>query len=213
MKGASGSEKFRFTLFFTGLKGRNCLPFLSFIFGCCQKIQPGSVMRLRFDDITPQPRSYSFSEEELVGFSEFNVAATADVAVSRSDSGNVLLRGILVGSLSTNCDRCCAPLVVFVETEFEYTIVVGEEDIAGVVDMECRKEDIYTLYVTEPVIDVFEILREQLYLAAPLKVLCDESCQGVCFRCGVDLNLNSCSCYEKASDSPFAVLGKLKKIK
>ncbi len=168
-------------------------------------------MRLRFDDITPQPRSYSFSEEEWGDFMEFDVTVAADVVVSRSGSGNVLLRGTLSGSLSTECDRCCVPLVVPVETEFEYTIVSGEENVVELVDMECREEDIYTLYVTEPVIDVFESLREQLCLAAPLKVLCDESCQGICFRCGVDLNLNSCDCYEKTSDSPFAVLGKLKK--
>lgn len=54
-------------------------------------------------------------------------------------------------------------------------------------------------------------LGEVLSLALPMQPVCREDCAGLCPRCGVDRNVESCNCAESRPDSPFAVLGKLKK--
>ena len=38
------------------------------------------------------------------------------------------------------------------------------------------------------------------------KKLCSTSCKGLCQRCGVNLNTQSCLCNEEIEDHPFAVL-------
>lgn len=54
---------------------------------------------------------------------------------------------------------------------------------------EIKKEDRF--------IDLEPDIREEIILAYPVKLLCKPDCQGLCPRCGKDLNQGSCSC-EKA---------------
>jgi len=37
-------------------------------------------------------------------------------------------------------------------------------------------------------------VRESLILAVPMKPLCEDDCQGLCQRCGTNLNRASCEC-------------------
>jgi uncharacterized protein len=39
-----------------------------------------------------------------------------------------------------------------------------------------------------------DILREQVLLAVPAKVVCSEGCSGLCPQCGKNLNLETCNC-------------------
>ena len=43
-------------------------------------------------------------------------------------------------------------------------------------------------------IDLSELLREQFYLALPMKPLCREDCRGLCPQCGVNRNTGTCDC-------------------
>jgi uncharacterized protein len=65
-------------------------------------------------------------------------------------------------------------------------------------------------YYTGEVVNLENILREQVLLTLPLKPLCSETCQGICPRCGADLNRETCQCSEEESDSPFAILKNIK---
>lgn len=59
-------------------------------------------------------------------------------------------------------------------------------------------------------IDLGRTLREVVALALPVQPLCREECRGLCPQCGVDRNLERCSCAEATSSSPFAVLRRLR---
>jgi len=59
-------------------------------------------------------------------------------------------------------------------------------------------------------IDLPALIREQVYLAVPLKPVCGDACRGLCDRCGVDLNREACRCPETTSDPRLAVLANLK---
>ena len=43
-------------------------------------------------------------------------------------------------------------------------------------------------------------MREQFYLALPMKPLCRESCRGLCPECGTNLNTGTCSCVREWTD-------------
>jgi uncharacterized protein len=90
-----------------------------------------------------------------------------------------------------------------------YLVTTRKEQALELREIECSDEDAVTLYLREQEIDVDEILREQTYLALPLRTLCSEDCKGICAGCGVDLNDEDCRCSLDESNSAFAVLKKL----
>jgi uncharacterized protein len=53
------------------------------------------------------------------------------------------------------------------------------------------------------------VLREQVLLAVPLKVICRQDCKGLCPQCGKNLNTESCSCAEP-TDERWSALKELR---
>ena len=49
-------------------------------------------------------------------------------------------------------------------------------------------------------------MREQFYLALPMKPLCVETCRGLCPACGINLNQASCECDTAWQDPRLAGL-------
>jgi uncharacterized protein len=58
-------------------------------------------------------------------------------------------------------------------------------------------------------IDLSRYLQEVVALGLPVQPLCREDCLGLCPRCGLDRNTETCSCEEARPSSPFAVLKEL----
>ena len=72
------------------------------------------------------------------------------------------------------------------------------------------KEDLGFGYYEGDSFDLAEIIREQVILSIPMKMLCDENCKGLCATCGADLNKNKCSCDKSKTDNRWAALAQLK---
>jgi uncharacterized protein len=58
-----------------------------------------------------------------------------------------------------------------------------------------------------------EDIRQAFLLELPLSYVCKESCKGLCPQCGTNLNISSCKCGEKITNTPFDSLKKLLKDK
>jgi uncharacterized protein len=56
---------------------------------------------------------------------------------------------------------------------------------------------VYSLDLAQKVIPLDDDIREELILNYPQKILCQQDCQGLCPRCGTDLNENNCDCIGK----------------
>jgi len=54
-------------------------------------------------------------------------------------------------------------------------------------------------------IDFMEVIRANTCALLPMKILCSDTCRGLCLICGKNLNKDSCGC-EKPIDSKFAAL-------
>lgn len=135
---------------------------------------------------------------------------SATVSLERRDS-RVFLQGQLRGKTSLECDRCLVSYGFALDTDFSIEVELLDRDAVALADAEhaCHPSEMEVLFVSEPCIDVFEILSQQVILTLPVKRLCSETCQGLCARCGVNLNQGSCICESGAADSPFAVLKRL----
>jgi uncharacterized protein len=168
-------------------------------------------MKLFFEEITGRNARFTLQDSSWFsrGDNDLSLIAAADISVSRLDGETVRLTGKIAGYRLTVCDRCGEQVKEDVHWGFVYLVTVRKEQALEQHEIECSDEDAITLYLKEPEIDVDEILREQSYLAIPLRTLCHEDCKGICAGCGIALNRGDCVCSLEKSDSPFAVLKKL----
>jgi uncharacterized protein len=54
-------------------------------------------------------------------------------------------------------------------------------------------------------------MREQFYLALPMKPLCRDDCQGLCPTCGINWNKGTCDCTNQWEDPRLAALKALRR--
>ena len=64
-------------------------------------------------------------------------------------------------------------------------------------------------FIQDSVVDVDGLAREALVLAMPSRVLCDESCSGLCPICGNLLASEKCECSAETGDERWARLADL----
>jgi len=115
----------------------------------------------------------------------------------------------LVGKAQTElellCSRCLEPFRMPVDSSFDLRFLPATE-MAADDEREVQEEDLETSYYRDDQIDLNELLREQFYLALPMKPLCREDCKGLCAQCGTNLNTGTCACAVRWEDPRLAPL-------
>ena len=115
----------------------------------------------------------------------------------------------LVGRAQTElelpCSRCLEPFRMPVDSPFDLRYLPAAEMSADD-EREVQEEDLETSYYRDDQIDLNELLREQFYLALPMKPLCREDCKGLCAQCGTNLNTGTCACAARWEDPRLAPL-------
>lgn len=168
-------------------------------------------MKVSFSEITAEglhkviENCGSFAEPGIV----VKVKPVADVTLVLVNENTVKLNGTIRAVMDLSCARCGQPVAFELYADYYYIFRLGEDSSLIQKDVECSDEDYCVVYLDEPTIDIEEVLQEQLTLSIPDKLLCSEDCKGLCHKCGALLAADSCSCVEKNSDSPFAILKKL----
>ena len=139
-----------------------------------------------------------------------NAEIVAKFLVSQQDEDVFSLDGSLKAAVITNCDRCGNRVELNVDQSFFYQLRLEDEPQMAS-EYNCTDEDCEVVYLSEPVIESSDILKEQLVLALPTYCLCGDKCKGLCDRCGINLNEKQCKCKETNENSPFAILKNLQK--
>lgn len=119
----------------------------------------------------------------------------------------------LVGRAKTElelaCSRCLEPFRLPVDAPFDVRMLPASE-ASSEVEREVEEADLETGYYRDDQVDLNELLREQFYLALPMKPLCREECRGLCPQCGTNLNMGACRCAPIWEDPRLAPLKNLK---
>lgn len=99
----------------------------------------------------------------------------------------------------TACDRCMTPIERHFHYDFSHQLI------------ESLEEDYNDDYIEAPdlALDLDELVSTDILLELPSKFLCKGDCQGLCQKCGHNLNLGDCDC-DKAEIDPR--LEKLKEL-
>jgi uncharacterized protein len=115
----------------------------------------------------------------------------------------------LVGTMRTElelpCSRCLEPFRMPVDTSFDLRFLPASE-ISAEEEREVQDDDLDTSYYRDDQIDLNELLREQVYLALPMKPLCRDDCKGLCPQCGTNWNTGTCTCTTEWEDPRLAAL-------
>ncbi len=112
----------------------------------------------------------------------------------RTDRG-VWATGTLHTAMASLCSRCLAPSARRVELRLD-DIHLPTVNITTGARLSPEEDDDRESFTIDDhhVLDLTETVRQHLIAATPLKPLCREDCQGLCRRCGADLNEGSCQC-------------------
>ena len=79
----------------------------------------------------------------------------------------------LNGLMQLICSRCLENFGIKLEKEFDLN---------------------YPVQDAERVIDLNPVIREEIILDYPIKLLCRKQCRGLCSKCGKNLNEGKCDC-------------------
>jgi len=134
---------------------------------------------------------------------------TVDVAGSIRRYGQSLsFTGRFSTVMATTCGRCLEDAQLPVAADFSYTLLPATG--TGKDEVELQTEDLEIVYYDGEVIDLDPMIAEQIILQIPMKVLCGESCRGLCPQCGANLNMGGCDCRKDFIDPRWAALKKIK---
>jgi uncharacterized protein len=140
--------------------------------------------------------AHQYQSGELdVSAHEFELHEPPSIAGSIRQAGmDVHLNGELKASIVVPCDRCLQDVLFQVEKPLDllYVPVEAERTVKG--ELELNENDLEFSFYENDQLELDQLIREQLELALPARVLCREDCRGLCAQCGSDLNLEPCQC-------------------
>lgn len=119
---------------------------------------------------------------------------------------SMLVKAKASGRITLHCSRCLQPVESDVEAEIEERYRrLGTGGPALDDEDELADEDDVGYYERDR-IDLGEVVRENFALQIPMKSVCNDACRGLCPQCGINLNVESCSCRPDDTDPRLAVL-------
>lgn len=111
--------------------------------------------------------------------------------------GGLLVRGTVESQLNLECVRCLEP--------FDHPLTLELEEIVGLPGAKPGPDVPYTVS-ENGWLNLAPLLREQAWVAMPMKPLCRPGCKGLCPQCGASLNIESCTCERIQIDPRLASL-------
>lgn len=171
-------------------------------------------MKVQLEDLGSTPKHYEVQitpEAECVLDVPARLVRPIDARLDiRSADGMTRVEGSLSGELERECYRCLKPVAESLEFDFEAGFVASQDESAPE-ETEVPATDLDMSVLSSDEIDLFDLVREQMLLALPDAVLCDETCKGICAECGQDLNDAECDCSSERIDPRWKGLEDLKR--
>ena len=116
--------------------------------------------------------------------------------------GNRVLDVSIRGSVSVvvPCDRCLKPVRVRIPFESCQRLDLKKNAAQRIQDLdECS-------YLDGTDLDIDAMVRQEILMNWPLKILCRQDCAGLCSRCGKNLGEGPCDCAKEPKDPRMAAI-------
>jgi uncharacterized protein len=127
-------------------------------------------------------------------------------AVLEKSSRQLFLSVELTAKGQFTCDRCLNDFCKDLRGKYSIVYVTKADKATGL-----KNEEVQTIGPALNSIDLDEDVRQSAVLAIPQKLLCKESCAGLCPKCGIDKNSATCTCSQEEVDPRWEALQKISK--
>jgi uncharacterized protein len=113
---------------------------------------------------------------------------------ARPHGGSLTVFGRFRATSELICSRCLEAVPWSVDesysVEYRRTPATANEDEVGL-----EEDDLDVVFLDEEALDLVDLAAEQILLAMPMRILCDENCAGLCPTCGANRNGDgACEC-------------------
>lgn len=161
-------------------------------------------MKIQVGGLAEGIHEYQFKVEGSDLNLEF--ASSVMVSVSLDKAGSQIFVSAILQTMGTfSCDRCLAAFTRPLNAAYRMCYLFDSEG--------ADRFDPAEVQVISPslnVIDITDDVRQTLLLAVPLKLVCSDTCKGLCPTCGINWNLEACDCHEEGTDPRWEELKKLR---
>jgi len=178
----------------------------------------GDGMKVHLEEIKDKPKVFSVEEpiekfpilfaSQEAGECRFLSPLKLWLTISR-EFDHIRVNGRVETRVSLSCSRCLASYesgIVSAFTIFYSRATDGPQDS----EVELAEADLVSATYSGEEIDLSPEISEQVMMEVPLKPLCSEECQGLCNKCGADLNTTECSCDRSEINFKMSVLKSFK---
>jgi uncharacterized protein len=169
-------------------------------------------MKIRFDSIPEEGRRVEETIDPSamqLDMPDYSLTEAISFSGRAARSGeNVTLKGNLTGLVDSRCGRCLNDFTMSIDMTVDTVFVPRaerEDDETEVVDV----DESFSYYDGDSV-DLPREVKELILVNLPIRPVCRKDCRGLCPRCGVDLNMDTCRCSDESGLSPFDKLKELK---
>jgi uncharacterized protein len=150
------------------------------------------------------PGSIDYHSSEIKQAEPLEVTATAEML-----DGQIRITGELETKIELVCARCLETVIEEVNRAFDLFYRPVTKDLKPKEDR-LKDDDTEIGFFDGEGLFLADVLKEQVLLALPLKVICRSDCRGLCPSCGANLNHEECRCETHATDPRMAPLSRLK---
>lgn len=118
---------------------------------------------------------------------------------------DIRIRASLETRVQAPCARCLEPVEQPIQAEFDLIFRPQQAD-AETHDRAITASETEIGYYEGDGLLLEDVLREQILLALPAKILCNPDCKGLCPECGGNRNTQLCDCAAAVSDPRWSGL-------
>lgn len=148
-----------------------------------------------------QDSKLDLTEITVLGES-YPVLSPDPVKLEITNSGESVLLIRIQGKVSAiiPCSRCLDD----VKYDFPFHIERSVDMKLSAEEMEDSDEE-YN-FIQKGHLNVDQLVKNELLINWPIRVLCKEDCKGICSRCGANLNFGDCGCDREGLDPRMAAV-------
>jgi uncharacterized protein len=162
-------------------------------------------MKIQVGGVSEGHHQYHFesTSSELGLAGSFSDDVTVDVALEKTGT-QLFLEALIHADGRFQCDRCLTEFEVALPSSYKMYYFTEGGDQA-----QFDPAEVQIIPQGASVLDLTEDVRQTMLLSVPLKLLCSETCAGLCPHCGANLNTESCTCSETPIDTRWEKLRSL----
>ena len=119
---------------------------------------------------------------------ELSAPLVGKVKIVRLEDG-ILANFSINAFLKILCFRCASDFIKKVKLEFNQKYIFTDTKEKAIID---KAPEEVSIGLTKK-LDPWPVIRQEILLFLPMKILCKKTCKGLCYDCGQNLNKRKCS--------------------